>query len=167
MGVKGEAIESAPYQGFGKDTLQFRRVGTSVRPSATKKTGSRALGQFVHSDGKNIVTVTETTLDKCLYFSYIAFRISLGRDVSGCDPTYGASAVPAGGLANRTRAVSGIMQAGITTGRWGAATGLGQARAGNARTNCVRCCPRKGDRYRSAFSPRPRKPGLKSQLGME
>jgi hypothetical protein len=25
----------------------------------------------------------------------------------------------------RTRAASGIMQAGITTGRWGAATGLG------------------------------------------
>src|ERR1700733_12898053 len=29
-------------------------------------------------------------------------RISLGRDVSGCDPTYGASAAPAGGLAHRT-----------------------------------------------------------------
>jgi hypothetical protein len=36
-------------------------------------------------------------------------------------------------------------------------------RAGNARTNCVRCCPRKGDRHRSAFLPRPRKPGLKSR----
>ena len=65
----------------------------------------------------------------------------------------------------RTRAASGIMQAGITTGRWGAATGLGQVWAGNARNNCVRCCPRKGERHRSAFLPRPRKPGLKSQLG--
>jgi hypothetical protein len=65
----------------------------------------------------------------------------------------------------RTRAASGIMQAGITTGRWGAATGLGQVWAGNARNNCARCCLRKGERHRSAFLPRPRKPGLKSQLG--
>ncbi len=67
----------------------------------------------------------------------------------------------------RTRAASGIMQAGITTGRWGAATGLGQVWAGNARNNCVRCCPRKGERHRSAFSPRPRKPGLKPRAAGE
>jgi hypothetical protein len=67
----------------------------------------------------------------------------------------------------RTRAASGIMQAGITTGRWGAATGLGQVWAGNARNNCVRCCPRKGERHRSAFLPRPRKPGLKSRAAGE
>ena len=38
------------------------------------------------------------------------------RDVSGCDPTYGASAVPARGLANCSRAALGIDPAGMTTG---------------------------------------------------
>jgi hypothetical protein len=65
---------------------------------------------------------------------------------SGCDPDCGASAVPACGLANRSRAASGIMSAGITTGARGASAGLGQASAGNARK-----------------LPRPRKPGLKSK----
>ena len=36
-----------------------------------------------------------------------------------------------------SRAGPGIMLAGITTGAWGAATGLGQATAGNARGNQV------------------------------
>jgi hypothetical protein len=66
--------------------------------------------------------------------------------LSRCDPESGASAVPACGLANRARAASGIMSAGITTGARGAAAGLGQASAGNARK-----------------LPRPRKPGLKSK----
>jgi len=36
---------------------------------------------------------------------------------------------------------------------WGARCSLDwdRSRAGNTRTNCVRCCPRKGDRYRSAL----------------
>jgi hypothetical protein len=68
------------------------------------------------------------------------------RALSRCDPESGASAVPAGGLANRSRAASGIMSAGITAGARGAAAGLGQASAGNARTLA-----------------RPRKPGLKSK----
>jgi len=46
----------------------------------------------------------------------------------------------------RTRAASGIMSTGITAGARGAAAGLGQERAGNARE-----------------LPRPRKPGLKSK----
>jgi hypothetical protein len=41
--------------------------------------------------------------------------------------------VPARGLANRTRAASGIMQTGTTTGPGGAFPGLGLAGAGNAR----------------------------------
>jgi hypothetical protein len=70
---------------------------------------------------------------------------------SGCDPESGASAVPACGLANRARAASGIMSAGITAGARGASAGLGQASAGNARK-----------------LPRPRKPGLKSRIrGLE
>jgi hypothetical protein len=68
------------------------------------------------------------------------------RAHSGCDPEGGVRAVPAGGLANRSRAASGIMSAGITAGARGAAAGLGQERAGNARE-----------------LPRPRKPGLKSK----
>ena len=40
------------------------------------------------------------------------------RDVSGCDPTYGASAVPAGGLANFPRAALGIMPPGISGRPW-------------------------------------------------
>ena len=46
----------------------------------------------------------------------------------------------------RSRAASGIMSTGITAGARGAAAGLGQERAGNARE-----------------LPRPRKPGLKSK----
>ena len=38
------------------------------------------------------------------------------RDVSGCDPTYGAGAAPACGFALRSRAASGIDPAGMTTG---------------------------------------------------
>ena len=60
----------------------------------------------------------------------------------------------------RTRAVPGIMRSATTSGPWGATTGLGQVGAGNARSNCVRCCLRKEGRYRSALRPRPRKPGL-------
>jgi hypothetical protein len=45
--------------------------------------------------------------------------------------------VPAGGFAVRSRAAPGIMLAGITTGAWGAATGLGQECAGNAREDHV------------------------------
>ena len=44
----------------------------------------------------------------------------------------GASAVPARGLASRTRAASGITLTGTTTGPGGAFPGLGQAGAGNA-----------------------------------
>ena len=75
--------------------------------------------------------------------------------------------MPAGGT---THAAPGRLRA--SSGRHydrsvGCATGLGQAGAGNARINCVRCCLRKEDRYRSAFSPRPRKPGLKSRAAGE
>jgi hypothetical protein len=59
----------------------------------------------------------------------------------------GASAVPARGLARRARAAPGITRSGTTAGVRGAASGLGQEGAGNARlANCG--------------SPRPRKPGL-------
>ncbi len=44
---------------------------------------------------------------------------------------------PRAGFANRSRAASGIMLSGITTGVWGAATGLGQESAGNAREDRV------------------------------
>ena len=50
----------------------------------------------------------------------------------GCDPEGGAGAVPARGLANRSRAASGIMSAGITTGARGASAGLGQESVANA-----------------------------------
>ncbi len=52
-------------------------------------------------------------------------------------------AAPARGFALRSRAALGIMPSGTTAGAWGASTGLGQARAGNARR-----------------TRRPRKPGL-------
>ena len=42
-------------------------------------------------------------------------------------------AVPADGLANRSRAAPGIKHAGTTTGAGGAVPGLGQVEAGNAR----------------------------------
>ncbi len=78
----------------------------------------------------------------------------------------GARAVPAGGLANRSRAASGISLPALRTGPRGARwTGTG-SRAGNARTNCVRFCPRKGDvtDRRSATS---QETGLKLHLEME
>jgi hypothetical protein len=40
---------------------------------------------------------------------------------------------PRAGFVTRSRAASGIMLSGIMTGAWGAATGLGQAKTGNAR----------------------------------
>ena len=52
-------------------------------------------------------------------------------------PESGARAAPARGFANRSRAVPGIMLSGTTAGVWGASTGLGQARAGNARRTRV------------------------------
>ena len=42
--------------------------------------------------------------------------------------------------------------------------GLGQVKAGNARTNCARFCPRNGDDYRNGANPRPRKHGLRLGL---
>ena len=41
--------------------------------------------------------------------------------------------MPAGGFAVRSRAASGIMSAGITTGARGASAGLGQEKRGHAR----------------------------------
>jgi hypothetical protein len=45
--------------------------------------------------------------------------------------------------------------------------GRGQVTAGNARKNCVRCCPRNGDRHSAALIPSPRKHGLEQSLGEE
>jgi len=56
---------------------------------------------------------------------------------SGGGPEGGASAVPAGGLAHRSRAAPGITHAGTTTGAGGAVPGLGQAKAGNSRWSHV------------------------------
>ena len=42
--------------------------------------------------------------------------------------------------------------------------GLGQVKAGNARINCARFCPRNGDDYRIGANPRPRKHGLRLGL---
>src|SRR5579863_8261689 len=60
-------------------------------------------------------------------------RLAHRRAHSGCDLEGGASAVPAGGLANRARAALGISHAGTTAGAGGAVPGLGQVKAGNAR----------------------------------
>ena len=79
----------------------------------------------------------------------------------------GARAVPAGGVMTRTRAALGIMRDATTSAPWGASTGLGQVGAGNARSNCVRICLRKEDRYRPALRPRPRKPGLEPRVADE
>ena len=114
-------------------------------------------------------TFRHVFIDISHHFGYTLLRISLckGRRSRGCSRLCGASAVPAGGT---THSVPGRLRA--SSGRHydrsvGCATGLGQAGAGNARNNCVRCCLRKEDRYRSAFSPRPRKPGLKSRAAGE
>jgi hypothetical protein len=55
------------------------------------------------------------------------------RTHSGCDLQCGASAVLPRGLATRAGAASGIIPFGTTAEAWGAVTGLGQDRAGNAR----------------------------------
>jgi hypothetical protein len=65
-------------------------------------------------------------LDNCHYFSYITPNLAHIGDVSGCDPTYGASAVPAGGLANLPRAALGIMPPVIMAGRGCHWTGTGR-----------------------------------------
>ena len=66
----------------------------------------------------------------------------------------------------RTRAASGIMLAGITTGAWGAATGLGQAGAGNARVTTLGLRSPVGAAVKDrALLPRPRKPGLELSRG--
>src|SRR5579863_1370595 len=60
-------------------------------------------------------------------------KLAHRRVHSGCDLEGGASAVPAGGLADRSRAALGISHAGTTAGAGGAVPGLGQVKAGNAR----------------------------------
>ena len=92
----------------------------------------------------------------------ITFHESLAHEgrLREIDLQAGARAVPAGGVMTRTQAALGIMRDATTSAPWGASTGLGQVGAGNARSNCVRFCLRKGDRYRPALRPRPRKPGL-------
>ena len=61
----------------------------------------------------------------------------------------------------RTRAASGIMLTGTTTGPGGAFPGLGQAGAGNARVRARGpSLPGWSDRTGSNVLPRPRKPGL-------
>ena len=61
-------------------------------------------------------------------------KISLVRGThSGCDLKCGAGAVLPRGLATRAGAAPGIIPFGTTAEAWGAATELGQDRAGNAR----------------------------------
>jgi hypothetical protein len=71
--------------------------------------------------------------------------------------------VPAGGVANRSRAASGIsvlaLQTRLRGARW---TGTGRGRVTPAQTALG--LPRRGDDYRSSAPPRPRKHGL--ELGL-
>ncbi len=153
-----------PHRYFPSSRPDLFRPSTSLASAAIKtwmpgaSPGMTALICVV-TITLTVVTISVTAL--C--------RISLckGRRSRGCSRLCGASAVPAGGT---THSAPGRLRA--SSGRHydrsvGCATGLGQAGAGNARINCVRCCLRKGDRYRSAFSPRPRKPGLKSRAAGE
>src|ERR1700722_4551021 len=87
------------------------------------------------------VSDAEISLDDCPHHS----TSSLIRGThSGCDPKCGASAVLPRGFAIRAGAASGIRSFGIMAEARGAVAGLGQERAGNARS-----------------IPSPRKHGLK------
>jgi hypothetical protein len=82
------------------------------------------------------------------------------------DPKAGARTVPAGGVTTRSRAVSGISLLALQTRARGARwTGTGEG--GERPQKLRRFCPRNGDVTGSALTPRPRKHGLKSHLGME
>ena len=90
-------------------------------------------------------------LDFCPRFGYIFPLFSLSKGPAPeASRGMGARAVPAGGIANRSRAASGIRPSG-TTDR-GARCSLGWDRfgAGNARTNCARSSPWRGTKGSNA-----------------
>jgi hypothetical protein len=64
-------------------------------------------------------------VDICLRLGYKVKNLAHRGTHSGCDLKCGASAVLPGGFATRAGAAPGIMLTGITTGPWGASTGLG------------------------------------------
>jgi len=64
---------------------------------------------------------------------HVAANLAHRGTHSGCDLKCGASAVLPRGLATYAGAASGIIPFGTTAEAWGAATALGQDRAGNAR----------------------------------
>ena len=75
--------------------------------------------------------------------------------------------MPAGGLAIRSRAASGISLPALRPGRE-VLSGLGQAGAGNTRVTAQGLRPPVGASVSDrALRPRPRKPGLKLSLGDE
>jgi hypothetical protein len=121
--------------------LRPRRVSKPLRSDVSRQQ-TRCLNDLQGPTSPNSATAFDIRPDIGLKPNHLAHR----RAHSGCDPEGGVRAVPAGGLANRSRAASGIMSTGITAGARGAAAGLGQASAGNARK-----------------LPRPRKPGLESK----
>jgi hypothetical protein len=143
---------------LGGAGASFGRVCVSRQPGLRLPRGAGS-----PTVGKSFVAIIETVLTIVTISVTFAANLAHVRDVSGCDPTYGASAVPAGGLANRARAASGISQPALRPEcevlRW---TGTGQGRVTPAQTASV--LPRQGDDYRIGAPPRPRKHGLELSL---
>ena len=108
--------------------LRSHRVSKPLRSNVSRQQG-RCINDLQGLTSSNSATAFDIRPYIRLKPKHLAHR----RAHSGCDPEGGVRAVPAGGLANRSRAASGIMSAGITAGARGAAAGLGQASAGNAR----------------------------------
>jgi hypothetical protein len=94
--------------------------------------------------------------------------VILARERTGRGGTsrLGARAVPARGFADRSRAAPGIIFRHYRP-ECEVLAGLGQVTAGNTRKNCVRVCPRNGDRRSAALTPSLRKHGLEQSLGEE
>jgi hypothetical protein len=138
----GDELACESFPRFPIDfRLRWHRVSKPLRSNVSRQQG-RCCNDLGGLTSLNSATAFDNRPHIRLKPNHLAHR----RAHSGCDPEGGVSAVPAGGLANRFRAASGIMSAGITAGARGASAGLGQASAGNARK-----------------LPRPRKPGLKSK----
>jgi hypothetical protein len=77
----------------------------------------------------------------------------------------GARAVPAGGIASRSRAAPGINLPALPTGARGARWTEGQVKAGNARKNCVGSAPGMGIVTGSALIHVPRNMAWSRALG--
>jgi len=115
-----------------------RIVGPGLPHHVTQR-GNRGQKIFCGQCPSKAVSQSETFLLTLVPISVTSDKSCSSRDAFGRG--YSRKRSECGARARkdtlRSRAALGIMSAGTTAGAWGASTGLGQARAGNARRTRV------------------------------